>query len=96
MWVHHEFPKASGYIRLYDPLTYFPTAVGGAGSGATGFLADYFYNDTATGPRLVLRGGNPLSGRTDGVFCVCVPNVLSITGTHIGARLAAVEQTQAA
>lgn len=96
MWVHHEFPKASGYIRLYDPLTYFPTAVGGTGSGATGFLADYFYNDTATGPRLVLRGGYPYLGRIVGVFCVIVPYGLTITWTHLGARLAAVEQTQAA
>lgn len=88
------WPKASGYIRLYDPLTYFPTAVGGTGSGATGFLADNFYNDTATGPRLVLRGGSASNGRYAGVFFVNVNNGLTSTGTVFGARLAAVEQVQ--
>lgn len=93
-WVSQPWPKASGYIRLYDPLTYFPTAVGGTGSGATGFLADNFYNDTATGPRLVRRGGNASGGRIAGVFCVNVYDGLAHAWTYIGARLAAVEQVQ--
>ena len=96
VWVWHPWPKAGGYIRLYDPLTYFPTAVGGTGSGATGYLADYFYNDTATGARLVLRGGYPGYGRYVGVFYVYVISGLSNTWSSLGARLAAVEQTQAA
>ena len=94
MWVSHAWPKAGGYIRGYDPLTYFPTNL--SGGSATTYLADYFYNDTATGARLVLRGGGPNNGRYVGVFCVSVGNALTSTGATIGARLAAVEQTQAA
>ncbi|MDD6338321.1 MAG: hypothetical protein PUC15_08080 [Lentisphaeria bacterium] len=94
MWVSHAWPKAGGYIRGYDPLTYFPTNL--SGGSATTYLADYFYNDTATGARLVLRGGSPFSGRYVGVFYVYVGSALSHTWTSLGARLAAVEQTQAA
>ena len=93
-WVHHAWPKASGYIRLYDPLTYFPTNISGGSS--TTYLADYFYNDTATGARLVIRGGDPSCGRYDGVFSVYVGSALTNSWTSFGARLAAVEQTQAA
>ena len=94
MWVSHAWPKAGGYIRGYDPLTYFPTNL--SGGSATTYLADYFYNDTATGARLVIRGGNPAHGRDVGVFYVHVNSVLTSARAAIGARLAAVEQTQAA
>lgn len=96
MWVSQAWPKAGGYIRLYDPLTYFPTAVGGTGSGASGFLADYFYNDTGNGARVVFRGGYPYRGRYVGLFFVSVSLGLSVAWASLGARLAAVEQTQAA
>ena len=91
-WVSHPWPKAGGYVKLYDPLTYFPTNL--SGGSATTYLADYFYNDTATGARLVLRGGNPLNGRNVGVFYVSVHRGLADARTYTGARLAAVGQVQ--
>ena len=91
-WVSHPWPKASGYVKLYDPLTYFPTNI--SGGSATTYLADYFYNDTGTGARLVLRGGPPTSGRYVGVFFVSVSTGLPNAWAAFGARLAAVGQVQ--
>ena len=57
VWVHHDFPKASGYISAYDPWTLIRLPSIWSGSSTKG-LADYYYNDAAAGARLLLRGGN--------------------------------------
>ena len=94
VWVSHPWPKAAGYIKEYDPLTYFPTNL--TGGSATTFLADYFYNDTNTSARVVFRGGLPTYGRYVGVFFVHVYLALAFAWASLGARLAATEETQAA
>lgn len=86
VWVHHEWPKASGYVLNYDPETFFPIKLG---AGEHTGLCDYFYNDTNAGARLVNRGGYLSNGGRAGVGYVSVGNVLGNRYADIGSRLGA-------
>lgn len=86
VWVHHPWPKASGYVLNFDPESFFPTKLGG--SANTG-LCDYFYNDTNAGARLVYRGGYLYSGSFAGVGCVSVLIGLGFRYAYFGSRLGA-------
>ena len=87
VWISHAFPKASGYVKEFDPLTFFALSVSGGGS--TTYLCDNFYNDANAGARVVYRGGNVSNGATDGGGSVRVYSGLAHAHAHIGGRLAA-------
>ncbi len=84
-WVSQAWPKAAGYIKKYDPLTYFITLGGGS---ATTYLSDYFFNNAISGARVVLRGGDMTNGARAGAFYVYASNALTIADSSIGGRLA--------
>ena len=86
VWVHHPWPKASGYVLNFDPESFFPTKLGG--SANTG-LCDYFYNDANAGARLVCRGGALGNGSRAGVGYVYVTNDLGNRYAYVGSRLGA-------
>ena len=86
IWVHHPWPKASGYAVSFDPETFFPTKLGGSANKG---LCAYFYNDTAAGARLVLRGGYLTYGADVSPAFVTANSTLSATRANIGSRLAA-------
>ena len=85
-WVNHPWPKTGGYIKTFDPDSFFVLTVGGASNT---YFGDYFYNDANAGARVVCVGGNAANGATDGVGYVSV--AYGLTGAHatFGARLAA-------
>ena len=85
-WVSHAWPKSAGYIKAYDPLTYFPTDVTGS---STTYLCDYLYNDASAGARVVFRGGYLYGGAVDGAFFVRVYGELTSAHAAFGGRLAA-------
>ena len=85
-WVSHPWPKSGGYIKAYDPLTYFPTDV--TGSSST-YLCDNFYNDANAGARVVIRGGGANNGANAGAFCLTVTGGLAYASAAFGGRLAA-------
>lgn len=86
VWVSHSFPKASDYIKEFDPVTFFPLTLGG--SSAT-YLGDYIYNDADAGARVVSRGGNVANGASIGFGYVLVTITLAYASATIGGRLAA-------
>ena len=86
IWVHHPWPKAGGYAVSFDPETFFPTKLGGSANKG---LCAYFYNDTAAGARLVLRGGVLPFGAYVSPAFVYVSDGLTYADTRYGSRLAA-------
>ena len=84
-WVSLAWPKAGGYIKAYDPLTYFPTDNTGS---STTYLCDQFYNDTTSGARSVVRGGGATENLLNGAFSVGVGGGLAATNTTFCCRLA--------
>ncbi len=89
VWVHHEWPKVSGYYCYFDPITFFPIYRAGNWGSATKGLCDYFYNDANAGPRLALRYGHTTYGGTAGPFSVAAINSLTLSSPSIGSRSAA-------
>ncbi len=89
VWVHHEWPKVSGYYCYFDPITFFPIYRAGNWGSATKGLCDYFYNDVNAGPRLALRFGYSINGSSAGPFYVAASSSLTISHTTIGSRPAA-------
>lgn len=86
IWVHHPWPKASGYAISYDPETFFPTKLGGSAHKG---LCAYFYNDTAAGARLAIRGGHLSYGARVSPAFVHASNGLPDANAYYGSRLAA-------
>ena len=86
VWVHHEWPKAGGYVIRFDPKTFLPLSVGGQSDKN---LAAYFYNDTAAGARLVRRGGGLSNTAVVSPASVYVSAGLGYADPAFGSRLAA-------
>jgi len=86
VWVSHAFPKTAGYVKEFDPLTFFALSVGGASNT---YLCDYIYNDGNAGARVVYRGGTANNGAYDGGGCVFVRSGISDAAAALGGRLAA-------
>ena len=83
--VPHAWP-ATGYVKTWRPDNFLPLTVGGA---STTYLCDYFYNDSAAGARVVLRGGDVHYGALAGGGYVHVPHGLAHASPDFGGRLAA-------
>ena len=86
VWIHHAWPKAGGYVMTFDPETFKPLTVGG---GTNTNLAAYFYNDTAAGARLVIRGGALTNTASVSPAYVNCYYALGLAHAAIGSRLAA-------
>ena len=86
VWVHHTAPETSGYIKDFNPHTFFPTSLGG---NTTNGLGDYFYADASAGARVVFRGGYASYGLYCGLGYVSVNNGLSRAYASLGCRVAA-------
>ena len=82
--VPHVWP-ATGYVKTWRPDNFLPLTVGG---GSTTYLCDYFYNDSAAGARVVLRGGAVRDGAYVGGGYVHVYNGLAFAYSSFGGRLA--------
>ena len=82
--VSHAWP-ATGYVKTWRPDNFLPLTVGGA---STTYLCDYFYNDTAAGARVVLRGGRVDHGAFAGGGYVTVSNSFASPSPTLGGRLA--------
>lgn len=89
VWVHHEWPKASGYYCYFDRTTFYPLYRDGNWGSATKGLSDYLWNDTTAGARVVVRLGSANFGSTVGPFYANPFNSLSYSHTHFGSRSAA-------
>ena len=86
-WVSHPWPKGGGYVRSWNPRTFYPTNVTGGGSGT--YLADYFYNEANGGARCGLRGGSASSGLGAGFGFVYVSDAVGSANSICGGRLSA-------
>lgn len=85
VWVSHAFPKNSGYVKEFDPITFFALSVGG---GSTTYLCDLFNNNADSGARVEYCGGDAAAGTAAGCGCIAVHFILSITAGSIGCRIA--------
>lgn len=85
-WINHPWPKLAGYIKTFDPLTFYCITVGGS---ATTYFGDYFYNDAVAGARVLFVGGVAGGGGSVGPGYVYANNGLSYSDAALGCRLAA-------
>ena len=85
-WINHPWPKREGYIKTFDPLTFYVTEVGG---NYNTYFGDYFWNNATTAPCVLYVGGGSGTSTFDGAGCVYVTGGLSNTHTGGGSRLAA-------
>ena len=85
-WINHPWPKLVGYIKTFDPLTFYCITVGGSDST---YFGDYFYNDVNAGARVLYVGGAAVDGGTDGPGFVNARYALSYSDASFGCRLAA-------
>ena len=85
-WVAHVFPAGSGFIQGFDPKTFLP--LNASGGSSTTYLCDNVYNDTATGARVIYRGGQQSAGGAAGMGCVYLLGERSVTLKYCGGRLA--------
>lgn len=85
-WINHPWPKREGYIKTFDPLTFYCIEVGGAWNT---YFGDYFYNNAKASPCVLYVGGGSSYTTYGGAGSVYVISGLSFTGTHSGSRLAA-------
>ena len=85
-WVAHTFPTGSGFIQGFDPKTFLP--LNASGGSSTTYLCDNVYNDTATGARVIYRGGQQSAGGAAGMGCVYLLGERSVTLKYCGGRLA--------
>ena len=85
-WINHGWPKREGYIKTFDPLTFYCTETGG---NYNTYFGDYFYNNAGTGPCVLSVGGSSHNTSSVGAGSVYVGNGLTYTNTHYGSRLAA-------
>lgn len=85
-WVAHVFPAGSGFIQGFDPKTFLP--LNASGGSSTTYLCDNVYNDTATGARVIYRGGQQSAGGSAGMGCVYLLGERSVTLKYCGGRLA--------
>ncbi len=83
--VAHSWPTG-GYPKTWRADNFLPLTVGGA---STTYLCDFFYNDSAAGARVVLRGGSGYYGAYVGGGSVSVAHGLALANTSVGGRLAA-------
>jgi len=86
VWVHHEWPKAAGYVTTFDPWSFFPTKLGGQSDKN---LCAYFYNNANSGPCLVYRGGYLATTAGVSPACAYVLYGVSRAYPYLGSRLAA-------
>ena len=86
-WVHHEWPKSSGYIANYVVETLFAIHSSWTSSDNKS-LADYIYNDSNAGARVAVRGGSASYSATAGTATVYVNIGLTAASASSGARLA--------
>lgn len=84
-WVSQAWPKSSGYLKLYDHMTYFPTDVSGS---STTYLCDRFDNTGNANARNVLYGGHLSAGENDGAYTLDVQYNLVSGLAFVSARLA--------
>ena len=85
-WINHPWPKREGYIKTFDPLTFYCIEVGGAWNT---YFGDYFYNNATTSPCVLCVGGYSFIATYAGAGCVFVFFGLTGTYTSFGSRLAA-------
>lgn len=86
VWVSHPWPKVEGYVKNFDPKTFFPISTGGS---STTYLGDYFFNSAQAGARVVFRGGSLPDGAGVGSGYVSVGYGLAPALALFGSRLAA-------
>lgn len=84
-WVYQMFPTASSFIKTFDPKTFLPLSGGGS---STTYLCDNVYNDTATGARVIYRGGQQSGSGAAGMGCVYLLGERSVSLKYAGGRLA--------
>ncbi len=84
-WVSQAWPKAGGFIKLYDPLTYFPTDV--TGSSST-YLCDQIFNNANAGARVVTRCLNAACREYVGAFALGLTENLNSSTSGTAGRLA--------
>lgn len=84
-WVSHAFPKSMGFVKEFDPMTFFALSLDG---GSSTYLCDYIYNDINAGARILYRGGSDFNGTGGGGGCVSVNSGFAASDASIGGRLA--------
>lgn len=85
-WRRHRWPMTSGWIKKFDPRTFFNMVNGGSGST---YLPDYYYDNAGTGSRVVYVGGGAYYGSGDGLACRYVGTGLAAAYVYISGRLSA-------
>ena len=85
-WRRHRWPMASGWIKKFDPRTFFNMVNGGSG---TTYLPDYYYDTAGTGSRVVYVGGLANGGSNDGMASRYVNYGLTYSGVGFSGRLSA-------
>lgn len=83
-WVYQMFPTASSFIKTFDPKTFLPLSGGGS---STTYLCDNVYNDTATGARVIYRGGQHSAVGSAGMGCVYLLGERGVSIKYVGGRL---------
>jgi len=84
-WRAFPWAVASGWVRKFDPATFFAITVGGS---ASTYLPDYYYT-TTNGSRVVYLGGVAYNGSGDGMAFRNVSNGLTGAAVYISGRLSA-------
>lgn len=88
-FVQHPWPKKSGYLNVWDPLTNYPVMV--AASALNSAYGDHFFNDATASSRVLYVGGSASNGALDGPGSVYVPYWLGYAASYVGVRPAASE-----
>lgn len=86
VWVHHAFPKSSGYVSQFNVKSLFPETLGGS---STSGLADSYYGESGGYPRAVARGGEMSKGKEVGAGFISVTVQISSGSAVIGVRISA-------